>query len=148
MNHTEPGDGKTNLGLTTTTFDTLYAGETAITFNTGYIASIGNALSTIFVPDACVPEAIYSDFISQFQTATGLDLSAGVTAENLVYPTLKIGNQHLKLALSEEDDNGVTKYYCKNTAATYFAFEPYLVVDDMALFALAFGATEIPPQIN
>jgi len=58
MDHTELGDGKTNLGVTTTTFDTLYAGytgETAITFDTGYIAKIGTIPSSIDVADACVP---------------------------------------------------------------------------------------------
>ena len=104
MNHTEPGDGRENLGVTTSTFDTLYAGytgETAITFDTGYIAKIGTLPSSIDVEDACVPQAIYDDFISKFKTATGgLDLSVGVTDASIVYPTIKLGNQLLKLKLT------------------------------------------------
>jgi len=55
MDHTQPGDGVNNLGVTTTTFDTLYVGETAITFDTGYIAKIGSLTSSIDVEGACVP---------------------------------------------------------------------------------------------
>jgi len=55
MDHTEIGDGYSDLGVTTTTFDTVYVGDTAITFDTGYIAKIGSLPSSIDVEGACVP---------------------------------------------------------------------------------------------
>jgi len=55
MDHNELGDGRRNLGVTTTTFDTINVGENSIKFGAGYIAKIGTLPSSIDVEDACVP---------------------------------------------------------------------------------------------
>jgi len=74
---------------------------------------------------------------------TRLDLSAGVSSSDLVDPTITVGKQELKIALKYSSG----KYYCMETAATYFAVEKYTVSNELAVLALFFGVA-IPSELN